>query len=85
MAPEWFCKIVANKISFNGFIQRLLDYSMIKAREGTDSYSMHPVVQDWCHEDLNRDQNDEFIFGALASIFGPALLTISIGYNAPNI
>jgi hypothetical protein len=41
---------------------------LIEAKESRESYSMHPVVQDWCHEYLNRGQHGEFILVALASI-----------------
>ncbi|KAH0541264.1 hypothetical protein FGG08_004269 [Glutinoglossum americanum] len=70
-APGWFRKIVSSETNFYGYMAMLLDYSLIEAKESSghsESYSMHPVVQDWCNERLDRGQSDEFIVTALASI-----------------
>src|SRR5215471_12853723 len=48
---EWFTRIVSSEVNFYRFMGTLLDYSLVEAKESwghTDSYSMHPVVQDWC-------------------------------------
>ena len=39
-------------------MKRLLAYSMIESHQDTGSYSMHPVVHDWCTESISRGKVD---------------------------
>ena len=39
-------------------IRRLLDYSLIESHQDAKSYSIHPVVYDWCRESIDRDNVD---------------------------
>ncbi|KAK3170881.1 hypothetical protein OEA41_002965 [Lepraria neglecta] len=36
----------------------LLAYSLVESHQGTESYSIHPVVHDWCMESISNDELD---------------------------
>ena len=35
-------------------MKKLLAYSLVESHQDTESYSMHPVVHDWCIESISR-------------------------------
>src|SRR5439155_17709890 len=39
-AREWFAKIISSEAKFYGFMETLLDYSFIEAKEDRESYAM---------------------------------------------
>ena len=39
-------------------MRALLAYSLIESHERTESYSIHPMVHDWCTESISRGQVD---------------------------
>ena len=56
---DWLQELVRSEIEFKKAIRALLAYSLIEPRQDVltaelypddDSYSMHPVVHDWCRE-----------------------------------
>jgi tetratricopeptide (TPR) repeat protein len=81
-APEWFKGIVSSEMEFYKHVGTLRDYSLLDAEENKESYSMHPVVQSWCHEHLDRGQNDEFFLLALTSI--ASAIPVGFGRGDPQ-
>ena len=56
--PVWFQDIVQSEISFKRVVKMLLAYSLVEPHLNTESYSIHPVVQDWCVESISRGKHD---------------------------
>ena len=56
--PVWFQDLVRSEIGFKRIIKKLLAYSLVESHQDTDSYSIHPVVHDWCGESISRGQLD---------------------------
>ena len=52
---DWFRDLVRSEISFNRVIKILLAYSLVESHQGTESYSIHPVVHDWCMESISNN------------------------------
>ncbi|KAI4287728.1 MAG: hypothetical protein L6R35_003007 [Caloplaca aegaea] len=68
---EWLQKLAQSEIGFKSVIRSLLAYSLIEAQQHTESYSIHPVVHDWCAETIS-DGNDDLKTIAL-TIVGEAV------------
>lgn len=66
--PEWFCRVVCNKLSFKRIAATLLNCSLIEARYETDSYRVHPVVHEWCRKTLGVDRQLDSLFLAVTSV-----------------
>ena len=66
--PEWFRRVVCNKLSFRKMTKTLLEYSLIEARHDSDSYGVHPVVHEWCRKTMNADKRHERAFLAITSV-----------------
>ena len=65
--PEWFRRVVCNKFNFRLLTAALLDYSLIEARQDSDSYGVHPVVHEWCRKTMNAERRHESAFLAIMS------------------
>lgn len=65
--PEWFRRVVRNKLSFKGVAATLLAYSLIEARQDSESYGVHPVVHEWCRKTVPPDR-PELAFLAITSV-----------------
>ncbi|RHZ58905.1 hypothetical protein CDV55_105072 [Aspergillus turcosus] len=65
--PDWFRQTVVDEIVFLTTIRILVDFSLIDLRRDKGSYSMHPVVQDWCRMGTGVENQDEFRTIALNS------------------
>ena len=50
----WLQEMAANEIDFKRVMGALLGYSLVESHQRTDSYSVHPVVHDWCAETISR-------------------------------
>ena len=46
--------MAASEIDFKRVMKALLGYSLVESHQHTDSYSVHPVVHDWCAETIGR-------------------------------
>ena len=66
--PEWFRRAVRDKMSFKGVAATLLAYSLIEARQDSESYGMHPVVHEWCRKTVTTDRQPELAFLAITSV-----------------
>ena len=56
--PVWLQDLVESEIRFKKSIRTLLAYSLIESHQDNDSYSIHPVVHDWCMESISRGHPD---------------------------
>ncbi|KAL2844340.1 hypothetical protein BJY01DRAFT_214976 [Aspergillus pseudoustus] len=56
--PAWLFEILSNEVKFRLTVAELMNFGLIEAAE-SGSYSMHPVVQDWCrHQRQVEDTED---------------------------
>ncbi|KAI4267246.1 MAG: hypothetical protein L6R35_006870, partial [Caloplaca aegaea] len=55
---EWLQELAQSEIGFKSVIRSLLAYSLIEAQQHTESYSIHPVVHDWCAETISDGNGD---------------------------
>jgi tetratricopeptide (TPR) repeat protein len=46
--PAWFEKAVSSKLAFKATIKMLIGFSLVETTQQEGSYTIHPVVQDWC-------------------------------------
>jgi tetratricopeptide (TPR) repeat protein len=46
--PVWFNSVISDSLSFKKTMKSLIEFSLIEASQRNGSYTMHPVVQDWC-------------------------------------
>ncbi|KAL9105022.1 MAG: hypothetical protein Q9163_000119 [Psora crenata] len=56
--PFWFQDLVRSEIGFQRVIKILLAYSLVESHQDTNSYSIHPVVHDWCVESISRGKHN---------------------------
>ncbi|KAL4868980.1 hypothetical protein BDV12DRAFT_208861 [Aspergillus spectabilis] len=47
--PPWFERAVSSKLVFKTKVKSLIGFSLIETKQQEGSYSLHPVVQDWCY------------------------------------
>ena len=66
--PAWFRRVVHDKISFRGVTATLLAYSLIEAKQDSESYGVHPVVHEWCGKTVTTDRQQELAFLAITSV-----------------
>ena len=52
--PVWLQDLVRGEIGFGRIIKKLLAYSLVESHQDIESYSIHPVVHDWCLESISR-------------------------------
>ncbi|KAJ5517508.1 hypothetical protein N7527_009068 [Penicillium freii] len=75
--PVWLEKAISGRLSFKVCMRSLVGFSFLQSTQQEGSYTMHPVVQDWClyvaneSNDVNRMQLNE-------------LAVISVGYSVPS-
>lgn len=50
--PQWFQSIVSDETSFLANVNLLISFSLLESNPQCSSYSVHPVVHDWCHYEL---------------------------------
>ncbi|MCJ1429508.1 hypothetical protein MMC29_007423, partial [Sticta canariensis] len=72
--PPWVLSLMQSEIAFMEVMKTLLAYSLIECSSSRESYSVHPVVHDWCRGSIGQGQID---MSWLA-------LTI-VGYAAPGV
>ncbi|KAL2829086.1 hypothetical protein BJY01DRAFT_240744 [Aspergillus pseudoustus] len=46
--PSWFDKTVSSKLVFKKKLKALIRFSLVETKQQEGSYTLHPVVQDWC-------------------------------------
>jgi hypothetical protein len=74
-APSWLFDVASHELDFAHAIQALVGFSLIQAKQASNSYSLHPVVQDWCSGYMQgEDIEDEIRAIAMLSLlrtYGP--------------
>ncbi|KAJ5559378.1 hypothetical protein N7513_001777 [Penicillium frequentans] len=75
--PSWLEGIISSGFSFKIRVKHLIGFSLLETKQQEGSYSMHPVVQSWCHHvaRTNRLVNP----GQLCE-----LALISVGWTVPS-
>jgi hypothetical protein len=66
--PEWFASSPLLKGRFVRNLQTLSDFSLITALNNAGTYSMHPVVKNWCGDSIDAKQQEELNTIALISV-----------------
>jgi tetratricopeptide (TPR) repeat protein len=74
--PEWFCNVISSEMAFLTAIKTLISFSFIESRHKVNSYSMHPVVQDWCQHSSSEIDED-------SQIELKTIVLASVGYTVP--
>ncbi|GIC85854.1 uncharacterized protein Aud_001694 [Aspergillus udagawae] len=74
-APPWFRQVASNAFKFLKTMRTLIEFSLIETKED-GSYSMHPVVQDWCRHILSET-------GEETKLTMKAIALASVGYTVP--
>jgi tetratricopeptide (TPR) repeat protein len=74
--PPWFFKAaVSSKLVFRTKIKALVEFSLVEIKQQEGSYTLHPVVQDWCyHIAASNDLTNQL----------QELAFILVGYTVPN-
>ncbi|KAK4911280.1 hypothetical protein LTR66_017373, partial [Elasticomyces elasticus] len=75
--PDWLNKATSSGLAFKAGVKSLIGFSLLDSRQQEGSYTMHPVVQDWCHYIANESKDvDQIQLNELA--------VISVGYSVPS-
>jgi hypothetical protein len=73
--PVWLERSISSGISFRTAIKNLIGFSLLETTEQGGSYTIHPVVHDWCIHLSSTDKN------VLDSTQLNALALICVGYT----
>jgi tetratricopeptide (TPR) repeat protein len=65
--PSWLHKVASREIEFSRAMRALLSFSLVQLKPESSSYSLHPVVQDWC-QGYMQEENTENRMIAIAII-----------------
>jgi tetratricopeptide (TPR) repeat protein len=75
--PVWLERTISSGLAFRTGVKNLIGFSLLETNEGAGSYTIHPVVQDWCIHLSSTDGNvDSTQLNELA--------LISVGYAVPS-
>ncbi|KAL4755646.1 uncharacterized protein BDW70DRAFT_165270, partial [Aspergillus foveolatus] len=73
--PPWLEAAVSSKLVFKTKIKALVEFSLVEIKQQEGSYTLHPVVQDWCyHIAASNDLTNQL----------QELAFISVGYTVPS-
>ncbi|KAJ5726945.1 hypothetical protein N7493_005972 [Penicillium malachiteum] len=75
--PSWLEGIISSGLSFKSHIKHLIEFSFLEAKQQEGSYSMHPVVQSWCHHVAHTEniaKSDQL----------RELALVSVGWTVPS-
>ncbi|KAJ6014042.1 hypothetical protein N7540_008633 [Penicillium herquei] len=75
--PAWLERAISSELAFKSHVKSLIEFSFLETKHQGGSYTMHPVVQDWCLYITSRDSRQN-------SVRLLELVTISIGYSVPD-
>ncbi|GAQ40165.1 hypothetical protein ASPNIDRAFT_181915 [Aspergillus niger] len=56
--PSGLSEVFSNEIQFSKLMQILLDFSLVQQSSRHGSYCLHPVIQDWCENELPSVDSD---------------------------
>lgn len=63
--PSWIKSLARSKIRFKCIMRILLAYSLVESSQNGESYSIHPVVHDWCRESISRNRIDLIVLALI--------------------
>ncbi|KAJ5715197.1 uncharacterized protein N7483_012378 [Penicillium malachiteum] len=75
--PSWLEGIISSGLSFKAHLKHLIGFSLLETKQEEGSYSMHPVLQNWCHH-IARTES----IANLSQLRELAL--ISVGWTVPR-
>ncbi|KAL2782503.1 hypothetical protein BJX66DRAFT_331145 [Aspergillus keveii] len=73
--PPWFQTAVSSKLMFKAKIKALVGFSLVEIKHQEGSYSLHPVVQDWCYHVAASNHLTNQLHG---------LALMSVGFTVPH-
>ncbi|KAL4800740.1 Pfs, NB-ARC and TPR domain protein [Aspergillus venezuelensis] len=79
-SPEWLTRIIFPEFNFREKMKTLIGFSFVGVNIQNDSYTMHPVVRDWCLSVPDKTAADQLDELALVSV--ARLIPTS---NGPNL
>jgi tetratricopeptide (TPR) repeat protein len=75
--PAWFDKIISTPLAFKISMKTLIGFSLIETTQRVGSYTMHPIMQDWCLHITDKEHD-------LTGIQLNELALVSVGYMVPS-
>jgi tetratricopeptide (TPR) repeat protein len=75
--PAWLERAISSSLAFKLSLKSLIAFSLLETKQQLGSYTIHPVVQDWCHHIASRD-----VTATSTQLDEMAL--ISVGYSVPS-
>ncbi|GFF61344.1 putative Pfs, NB-ARC and TPR domain protein (JCVI) [Aspergillus udagawae] len=75
--PVWLERIISSKLTFRTGVKNLIGFSLLETKEGGGSYTIHPVVQDWC---IHLSSTNKLVDSTQLN----ELALISVGYTVPH-
>ncbi|KAJ5737299.1 uncharacterized protein N7483_002424 [Penicillium malachiteum] len=75
--PVWLERAISSELEFKVCMKPLIEFSLLHTTQQEGSYTMHPVVQDWCFHLASKDGN-------LNPMQLLELAIISVGYTVPH-
>jgi hypothetical protein len=73
--PSWFDTTVSSKLVFKTKLKALIRFSLVETKQQEGSYTLHPVVQDWCfHIAASEEATNQL----------HEMTLISVGYMVPS-
>ncbi|GFF61695.1 hypothetical protein IFM51744_10766 [Aspergillus udagawae] len=76
--PVWLERIMSSKLTFRTGVENLIGFSLLETKEGGGSYTIHPVVQDWC---IHLSNTSKLVDSTQLN----ELALISVGYCVPHL
>ncbi|KAL3439993.1 hypothetical protein BJX65DRAFT_49951 [Aspergillus insuetus] len=73
--PAWFQKAVSSNLAFKATIKILIGFSLVETKQQEGSYTIHPVVHDWCSHIAALENHTAQLY---------ELALISVGYMVPT-
>ena len=62
---RWLQNLESSKIDFERIMKTLIAYSLVESRQDMKSYSVHPVVHDWCAVTIGGNRVDPLMLALL--------------------
>ncbi|KAL2844857.1 hypothetical protein BJX68DRAFT_256969 [Aspergillus pseudodeflectus] len=66
--PSWLKDISSSRFEFARCMKALLQFSLVESSDAGNSYSLHPVVHDWCRDYLLQKSEISLVSIALVSV-----------------
>ncbi|KAJ5281307.1 hypothetical protein N7478_006679 [Penicillium angulare] len=76
VVPGWLERAISSELEFKACVKPLIGFSLLQTKPQEGSYTMHPVVQDWCFHmaSIDMDTNPTQL---------SELALICVGYSVP--